>query len=254
VPISAFTNFWIQLANEFKNNSRVIFGLMNEPCCGISTEQWATAAQAAINSIRDIAMASNVIFVPGTGYTGAWTWSPPENYYGTPNSVVMLNITDPLQNFVFEVHQYFDFDNSGTHCTCINTTIAQQKIESFTNWLRTNGKRGFLGEFAGGNNTICEAAIEGMMQYIKNNLDVWVGWTWWAGGPGWGSYCFSLEPKGGPANPVYLPILSQFLAVNTSSTSSSSGGFDTVSSASKFMPFDFMDLNRLFGAMYTNIS
>jgi endoglucanase len=31
LPVAAFQDFWTKLANEFKHNSQVIFGLMNEP-------------------------------------------------------------------------------------------------------------------------------------------------------------------------------------------------------------------------------
>lgn len=37
VPISAFANLWIQLANLWKNNNNVMFGLMNEPHCMIQS-------------------------------------------------------------------------------------------------------------------------------------------------------------------------------------------------------------------------
>jgi endoglucanase len=54
-----------------------------------------------------------------------------------------------------------------------------------------------LGEVAGADNPTCQAAIDQMLAYLSANRDVWVGWTWWAAGPWWGSYMFSLEPQGG---------------------------------------------------------
>ena len=50
VPNSSFNDFWTKVANVFKNNSKVIFGLMNEPNT-MTTEQWGSAAQDAINAI-----------------------------------------------------------------------------------------------------------------------------------------------------------------------------------------------------------
>jgi len=29
---------------------------------------------------------------------------------------------------------------------------------------------------------------------MESNSDVWQGWTWWAAGPWWGNYMYSLEP------------------------------------------------------------
>ena len=34
-----------------------------------------------------------------------------------------------------------------------------------------------------------------MLGYLDANSDVWMGWTFWSGGPWWGEYMFTLEPK-----------------------------------------------------------
>ncbi|HIB99683.1 TPA: glycoside hydrolase family 5 protein, partial [Candidatus Poribacteria bacterium] len=36
---------------------------------------------------------------------------------------------------------------------------------------------------------------------IDDNTDVWLGWTYWAAGPWWGDYMFSIEPKIGEDRP-----------------------------------------------------
>jgi endoglucanase len=70
-------------------------------------------------------------------------------------------------------------------------------MTDFVNWLRDNKKKGFLGEFAGGDNSTCATAIKDMMNYVYESADVLSGWTWWAGGPWWGDYVFTLDPKSG---------------------------------------------------------
>ena len=40
--------------------------------------------------------------------TGAWTWVSSDN-----DTVVGLGVKDPLNNYVFEVHQYLDADGGG---------------------------------------------------------------------------------------------------------------------------------------------
>ena len=50
-----------------------------------------------------------------------------------------------------------------------------------------------------------------MQRYMMENADVVVGWLWWAGGPKWGDYVFSLEPKGGVDAP-YVARLAPHLA------------------------------------------
>jgi endoglucanase len=87
----------------------VIFGLMNEPH-SMATELWLNNANAAIAAIRSTG-AENLVLVPGNAWTGAHSWN--SNWYGTPNSTVMLNITDSLNNYAYEVHQYLDSNSSG---------------------------------------------------------------------------------------------------------------------------------------------
>ncbi|CAK8710888.1 Cellulase family glycosylhydrolase [Candidatus Electronema halotolerans] len=199
VPDSAFADFWSKLASHYKENNQVIFGLMNEPN-SMPTAQLVTSENAAIAAIRD-AGAKNLILVPGNGWTGAWSWTA--TWYDGANSEAMLNIVDSENNFAFEVHQYMDCDSSGQSSEiCNNDPYITWKFEEFTNWLKEHNFKGFLAEFAVANSTIGTAedqigdeVIYNMLTYIKENSDVWLGWTWWAGGPWWDDdYQFTLEP------------------------------------------------------------
>lgn len=197
VPHQAFADFWQRLALQFKDNPHILFGLMNEPH-SMATETWVAAANAGIAAIRGTG-ATNVITVPGNGWTGAHSWS--QNFYGTPNAQAMLNVTDSGNKLVFEVHQYLDADSSGTSATCVSPTIGVERLRDFTGWLKANGKRGLLGEFAGGDNDTCRQAVSATLQYMKDNGDQWAGWVWWAGGPWWGDYFYTIEPKAGTDRP-----------------------------------------------------
>lgn len=64
-----------------------------------------------------------------------------------------------------------------------------------TLWLRSQGKKAILGEWAGANNTDCHTGVESMLQFLSENNDVWEGWLWWAAGPWWGPYMYSVEPN-----------------------------------------------------------
>ena len=167
---------------------------MNEPH-DMATETWRDAAQSAINAIRATG-ARNLILVPGNGWDGAHSWL--QNWYGTPNGTAMLAITDPGDNFAFEVHQYLDSDSSGTSATIVSPTVGAERLAAFTQWCRSNNRRGFLGEFAVANSTIGagigDEAISNLLASIEQNADVWLGWTWWAAGPWWANYMFTLEP------------------------------------------------------------
>ena len=221
-PNSVFADFWSRFANIYKTNQLVIFNLMNEPNA-MPTEQWVSAANAAIAAIR-AAGATNLIHVPGNQWTGAHAWTA--NYYGTPNSIAMLNIVDPADNCVFEVHQYLDSNSSGTTTNIVDVNIGVTRLTAFTDWLRANGRKGFLGEFAVANSTIGatpnligDEALTNMLSYIAANSDVWTGWCWWAAGPWWGNYMFTLEPLnlGQPSQSdrAAMPILRRFIPVPT---------------------------------------
>lgn len=199
-------DFWSRLALYYARNARVVFALMNEPH-DLPTEQWAGAAQAAIDAIRATG-ASNLVLVPGVEWTGAHSWT--QSFYGTPNAQALLAISDSKNNFAFEVHQYLDADFSGTHQDCTSATIGSQSMRAFTDWLKQHGRRGFLGEFGGGSNATCFAAVEDQLAFVEANADVYLGWSWWAAGPWWGSYFLSIEPGSGGAQQM-MPILERHL-------------------------------------------
>lgn len=188
-----YADLWRRLAQEFGDEPELIFGLMNEPH-SMSTEAWLAAANAAIAAIRETG-AQQLILVPGNAWTGAHSWA--QNWYGTPNAQVMGGISDPLDRYAYELHQYFDNDFSGTAAGCRGDAGAAQ-LQGVTDWLRSRGKRGYLGEFAGADNPGCRASIESALTFLHANDDVWLGWAWWAAGPAWGEYMFSLEPVGTP--------------------------------------------------------
>ena len=204
VSVADFANFWGQVAAIYRTNTLVIFGLMNEPH-DMPTATWLDAANAAMSAIRG-AGAANLILVPGNAWTGAWSWC------GNDNATVMLGVFDPANNFAFEAHQYLDTNSSGTSATCVNATIGSQRLACFTMWCRTNGYRAFLGEFAGGNNGVCDSALSDMLSFVDANNDVWLGWTYWAGGPWWSStYIFNIEPSG--SDNAVMSVLGQYFAL-----------------------------------------
>ncbi len=201
-PVTAFSNFWSKLATHYKNDPLVVFGLMNEPHT-MSTELWVSNANVAIQAIRATG-ATNLILVPGNAWTGAHSWY--QNWYGTPNAVAMLNIVDPGSNYAVEVHQYMDSDSSGTSADCVSQTIGSERLASFTGWCTQYGKRAFLGEFAGGRNQCCYDALDDMLAFVDSNSHVYLGWTYWAAGPWWGDYMFTLEPDNGQDRPQMAPL------------------------------------------------
>jgi endoglucanase len=206
LPAAVLADFWSRLAAHYSGNDHVIFGLMNEPN-SMPTEQWLGDANAAIAAVRT-AGAKNLVMVPGNAWTGAHSWS--DSWYGKPNAEVMLGVVDPGDNYVFEVHQYLDGDSSGQSPDCTSVTIGSERLKSFTSWLKQHGKRGFLGEFAGGRNDTCYAALDDMLSHLQQNGDAWLGWAYWAAGPWWGDYIYTLEPSNGMDRPQ-MAVLTKHL-------------------------------------------
>lgn len=166
--------------------------------------------QAAINAIRATGATSQYIFVEGNSWSGAWTWT-------TVNDN-MKALTDPQDLIVYELHQYLDSDGSGTSETCVSSTIGQERVVAATQWLKDNGKRAFLGEFAGGANSVCKTAVTGMLDYLQTNSDVWLGAAWWSAGPWWGDYMYSFEPPSGTGYTYYMSLLQNYFPGSGGST------------------------------------
>ncbi|KAJ5426934.1 Glycoside hydrolase superfamily [Penicillium sp. CMV-2018d] len=219
---SDFKAFWKTLATEFASDEKVIFDTNNE-YHDLDQSLVLDLNQAAIDAIRAAGATSQYIFVEGNAYSGAWSW--------TTNNDNLKALTDSEDKIVYEMHQYLDGDSSGTSETCVSATIGKERLQSATTWLQDNNKKGFIGEFAGGVNANCEAAVEGMLSYMSENSDVWMGAEWWSAGPMWGSYMYSLEPSNGPAYSTYLPILEKYFVDGTASTPASSSSSSTKTAA-----------------------
>lgn len=202
---AALADLWTRLAGEFGNDDAVIFGLMNEPN-GISATDWAAVAQASIDAIRTVG-ARNLILVPGTAYTGAHNWVS-GGYGATTNAQAQVDLHDPLNHYAIELHQYLDADYSGTSAECASTTIGADKLRGVTAWLRQQGRTGFLGEFGAADNDTCRQALDGLLTFLEENRDVWLGWTFWAAGAWWKSdYSFNVQPNKDGSDKPQMKIL-----------------------------------------------
>lgn len=207
----ALADLWSRLSTRYKNNGLVVFGLMNEPT-GLATETWLQAVNLSIKEIRKTG-AQNLILVPGNGFSSARDWY--KSHYGTPNSQVMLGVTDPGKNVLFEVHQYFDRDFTGTYGDCPHGDM-DVMLAPFTDWARKHGKRGFLGEFGVGSNSQCLEVLDRVLKFMYTNSDVWVGWTYWAAGPWWAKdYYTDIEPIDGKDRPQ-MSVLEKYLKTDGS--------------------------------------
>ncbi|POS71132.1 glycosylhydrolase family 5-1 [Diaporthe helianthi] len=201
-----FKTFWGNLAGSFKANDKVVFDCINEPHDMTTDTQTAELNQACVDGVRGAGATSQYIFVEGTSYTGAWTWTT------SGNSEHMGSIKDTVDDLlVYEMHQYLDSDGSGTSTECVSSTIGKERVVEATKWLRENNKVGVIGEFAGGDNDQCKTAVKGLLDFLVENNDVWTGALWWAAGPWWDTYMYSMEPPSGTGYKAYKDILSKYV-------------------------------------------
>ncbi len=224
VPNSAFADLWGKIAAHYATNVNVMFGLMNEPQQS-SASGWLESVNTAITAIRG-AGASQEILVPGIGYDGAWTWTT-----GPNASVIGSGVNDPLNNYVFEVHQYLDSDGSGTHQNVVSNTIGSQRLADITTWAENTGHRLFLGEFGTASDATSLSALGDMLSTMSQHADVWQGGTYWAAGPWWGNYMYSAEPSNG-VDTGQMKVLEKYehrapTVGSTASVVSTSGGTAT---------------------------
>ncbi|KAK4149947.1 hypothetical protein C8A00DRAFT_18441 [Chaetomidium leptoderma] len=186
--VDGFKAWWTTTAKLFASNNLVIFDTNNE-YHDMDNSLVFQLNQAAIDGIRAAGATSQLIFIEGNSWSGAWTW------VSSGNGASLPNLQDPLggnDKLIYEMHQYLDSDGSGTSEACVSSTIGAERLRAATAWLKAHGKRAILGETAGGANAPCVGALTGMLSYMAANADVWTGWLWWGGGPWWGSYMYSI--------------------------------------------------------------
>ena len=187
-------DLWQRLAEHYKGDDAIAFGLMNEPY-GMTPAAWRSLVDRSVAAIRRTG-AANLILVPGSKYSGAHSWTAGGS---NSNALAFANFRDPGSNYAFEMHQYLDTDSSGTGTSCVSPDLIDARLASATTWLRANGHRGYLGEFGVPPNDNCLHGLDILLTHLHANGDVWMGWTYWAAGAWWGTrYPMSVQPIDGP--------------------------------------------------------
>ena len=194
-PVGALPDLWRRLATRYKNNANVTFGMMNEPNT-MPAETWAAIARQTLDAIRATG-AGNVVMIPGTYWDGAQSWFAKAG--ALSNAEAMLPLARNDAKVVFEVHQYFDDNFSGTSETCTGSTTALNALTTIGTWARTNHVRLFLGESGVSQRPECLTVLDSALGILERDKDVWFGWTYWAAGSWWGNYPFNVQSASGQA-------------------------------------------------------
>lgn len=192
-----FAGLWAQLATMYRNESRVVFGVMNEPHDLPDLARWADTVQAAVTAIRTAGATTQMILLPGTDFTHASTYVS----NGSAGNLSRVHNPDGSNaSLVFDVHQYLDSDGSGTHLECTTDHVGDAFVP-LAQFLRANGRKAMLTEVGGGNTTSCIKDLCSALASINNNSDVYLGYTAWsAGGFSATNYELTMTPFGSAGN------------------------------------------------------
>ncbi len=123
-----FADLWGRLSQQFATDPAVIaYGLMNEPVgiapsSGFTSAQiWEQASQGALDAIRANGD-TKLVMVPGYLWAGAQVFAAqhPKTW-----------ISDSAANFRYEVHHYFDRDNSGRYSYSYEAEVANAEARSY---------------------------------------------------------------------------------------------------------------------------
>ncbi|KAM0802149.1 glycoside hydrolase superfamily, partial [Usnea florida] len=202
---SDFSSLWGQLAGKYKDQTSVVMGLMNEPHDIPGLGSWATSVQAAVTAIRKAGATTQMILLPGNGYTGAST------FVSGGSAAILAGITNldgSTDNLIFDVHQYLDSDYSGTSSTCVTNGISAG-FQPLATWLQNSKRQALLSETGGGRNSpTCLTNLCAALDFLNENSASFLGWVGWAAGSFEDTYVLSLTPIGS----TDAPLLTQCIA------------------------------------------
>ncbi|TWI52349.1 aryl-phospho-beta-D-glucosidase BglC (GH1 family) [Pseudomonas duriflava] len=208
VPYARYQEVWTQIAKQWSSHPGLYaYDIMNEP--HDATAYWPTAAQHGINGVRAVDK-RRPIFIEGNAWAGAYQWPQ----WNDP----LLNLKDPSNNLIFQAHSYWDEGSGGTYNNVTAANLDPQygvnRIKPFVEWLKKNGKRGMIGEIGiPDNDARWNVVLDNVLAYLRQNC---IPVTYWAAGPGWGSYKLAVEPINGKERPQW-PTLQKYIN-NTSCT------------------------------------
>lgn len=203
-----FADFWKRLAAHYRGETAITgFGLSNEP--HDMSGHWPAAAQAATDAIR-ATDTTHAVIVAGDCWSGAAQWQ---------DCNANLAVNDSTGNIIYEAHEYFDRDHSGTYPVGATGTSYDAAgaptegsgatlVQPFLSWLTAHNARGFMGEYGVANDDPrWLPVLDGFLTALDGAK---VSGTYWAAGPWWGEYVTTIEPKGGGDRPP-MAILTRHL-------------------------------------------
>lgn len=200
VSIGSFADFSRKVAAAFAGDDAIYaLSLMNEP--HDSQGLWKQTAQAGLDAIRQ-ADPARLVLAPGDQWSSAFSWR-------AYNEDFLLR--DPASRVMYEAHQYFDADRTGTYKLDYSRSGASpcrgvEWISPFVEWLKRHRQRGIITEFGvPGSDPRWRALLRHLLVYLAQEG---IPWTYWAGGPWLSNYRLAVEPNN-PADASLLAVLTE---------------------------------------------
>ncbi|KAJ6572072.1 endoglucanase [Mycena capillaripes] len=215
-----FAATWGEIAAMYKDNPKIIFGIMNEPHDVPDINLWAASVQAAVTAIRKAGATTQIILLPGNNWTSAATFVS----NGSADALKkVVNLDGSTTNLIFDVHKYLDFDNSGTNPECTTNNIAEAWAP-LAQWLRCNGRQAFNTETGGGyNTTSCLTLMCQQIAFQAQNSDVFLGYVGWAAGNFFTGYVLSELPVNNSGTWTDTPLVAKCMAPKAGAQKGSTG-------------------------------
>lgn len=203
VPFAAYQNLMERIVKRWGNRSSLYaYDIMNEPN-GKADAYWAEAAQYGINGVRKYDR-QRPIYIEGMSYASAARWPKTSNE--------LLKLVDPVDNIVFSAHIYLDSNASGqlysTDTGPVDPMVGVKRATPFVNWLKTNGKRGQIGESGIPDDPVYLEAMDNLLAYLQQNC---IPMTYWAAGRAWGNYTLSIEPNKDGTDKAQWKLLEKYV-------------------------------------------
>lgn len=240
---------WKKLAAEFKDYKNIWgYDIQNEPY-GLQKGVWLNAAQAIINAIREVDTKTAIV-VEGESYASSSTWPTTGGH--------LIDLVDPADNLIFQAHCYFDLDKSGLYkygdydkeVRSSNQHIS--RLKPYVDWLKTNNKKGILGEFGVPRNDVrWLIMLDEVLTYLK---EMEFPGTYWIAGTGYDNDHVSVQPKNlnkdnitSYFEPAQMRILQEYFPVSEETDIQSVNGKDNVISIYPNPVLNNININSEFG-------
>lgn len=198
--------------DKYIDSNYLMLDLANEPV-GVPDDKVFTIQVAVIKALREQNF-NGYLLVEGNNWSGLHTWtsyqwvgSNGQTYSNatlfTRENFTKAGITD-LSKILINVHQYLDFDYSGTHDSCAKniTSLGQNgfNLQPFVDYLAANKLKAIVSEVGAGRDAkTCAPILQKFLQFLKansaNKKDYgFTGWVIWSTGHSWHNYILRVKP------------------------------------------------------------